>query len=84
MSLPTESSWVRTEEKTGKGGIVAGICYRPPDQEEQADEALYRQIGAALRSQALVLTGDFNHPDICWRDKTAGQPCKADPTTHPH
>ena len=22
--------------------------------------------------QALVLTGDFNHPDICWRDNTAG------------
>ena len=22
--------------------------------------------------QALVLLGDFNHPDICWRDNTAG------------
>ena len=69
---PTESLWVRLEEKTGKGGIVVGVCYRPPDQEEQADEALYRQIGAAWHLQALVLTGDFNHPDICWRDNTAG------------
>ncbi|KAF1487044.1 hypothetical protein FQV17_0000336, partial [Megadyptes antipodes antipodes] len=46
--------------------------YRPPDQEDQADEALYRWIGAASRSQALVLMGDFNHPDVCWRDNTAG------------
>ncbi|GAB0206702.1 hypothetical protein GRJ2_003135800 [Grus japonensis] len=27
---------------------------------------------AASRSQVLVLMGDFNHPDICWRDNTAG------------
>ncbi|KAF1441782.1 hypothetical protein FQV07_0011647, partial [Pygoscelis papua] len=46
--------------------------YRPPDQEDRADEALYRQIGAASHSQALVLMGDFNHPDTCWRDNTAG------------
>jgi len=25
-----------------------------------------------ISSQALVLTGDFNHPKICWRDNTAG------------
>ena len=49
-----------------------GVCYRPPDQEDRAEEALYRQIGAASRSQALVLMGDFNHPNICWRDNTAG------------
>ncbi|GAB0177476.1 hypothetical protein GRJ2_000212900 [Grus japonensis] len=30
-----------------------------------------RQIGAASCSQALVLIGDFNHPDICWRDNAA-------------
>ncbi|KAK4830246.1 LOW QUALITY PROTEIN: hypothetical protein QYF61_009313 [Mycteria americana] len=43
----------------------------PPDQEE-VDQAFYRQIGAASHSQALVLMGDFHHPDICWRDSTAG------------
>ncbi|GAB0209619.1 hypothetical protein GRJ2_003427600 [Grus japonensis] len=56
----------------GAGDIIAGICYRPPDQGDRADEALYRQIGAASRSQALVLMGDFNHPDICWSDNKAG------------
>jgi len=36
-------------------------------------EALYRQIGAASCSQALVLVRDFNHYDNYWRDNTAGQ-----------
>ncbi|GAB0176265.1 mitochondrial enolase superfamily member 1 [Grus japonensis] len=44
-----------------------------PGQGQAADlPALYRQIGAAAHSQALVLMGDFNHSDICWRDNTAG------------
>lgn len=38
--------------------------------ESQADEAIYR--GAASYSQALVLTRNFNYPNIHWRDNTAG------------
>ncbi|GAB0203608.1 hypothetical protein GRJ2_002826400 [Grus japonensis] len=68
---PTESLWVRIKGSAGAGDIIAGVCYRPSDQGDQADEALYRQIGAASCSQALVLMGDFNHPDICWRDNAA-------------
>ncbi|GAB0202830.1 hypothetical protein GRJ2_002748600 [Grus japonensis] len=68
---PTESLWVRIKGRAGAGDIVVGICYRPPDQGDRADEALYRQIGAASHSQALVPMGDFNHPDICWRDNAA-------------
>ncbi|GAB0202608.1 hypothetical protein GRJ2_002726400 [Grus japonensis] len=68
---PTESLWVRIKGRAGAGDIIAGVCYRPPDQGDGADEALYRQIGAASCSQALVLIGDFNHPDICWRDNAA-------------
>ncbi|GAB0199193.1 hypothetical protein GRJ2_002384700 [Grus japonensis] len=68
---PTETLWVRIKGRARAGDIIAGVCYRPPDQGDRADEALYRQIGAASRSQALVLMGDFNHPDICWRDNAA-------------
>ncbi|GAB0176447.1 mitochondrial enolase superfamily member 1 [Grus japonensis] len=68
---PTESLWVRIKGRAGAGDIIAGVCYRPPDQGDRADETLYRQIGAASCSQALVLMGDFNHPDICWRDNAA-------------
>ncbi|GAB0179159.1 hypothetical protein GRJ2_000381200 [Grus japonensis] len=67
----TESLWVRIKGRAGAGHIIVGVCYRSPDQGDGADEALYRQIGAASRSQALVLMGDFNHPDICRRDNAA-------------
>ncbi|GAB0189267.1 hypothetical protein GRJ2_001392000 [Grus japonensis] len=68
----TESLWVRIKGRAGTGDTIVGVCYRPPDQGDRVDEALYRQIGAASRSQALVLVGDFNHSDICWRHNTAG------------
>ncbi|GAB0180659.1 hypothetical protein GRJ2_000531200 [Grus japonensis] len=68
----TESLWVRIKERAGTGDTIVGVCYRPSDQEDRAEETLYRQIGAALHSQALVLMVDFNHPDICSRDNTAG------------
>ncbi|GAB0183467.1 hypothetical protein GRJ2_000812000 [Grus japonensis] len=67
----TESLWVRIKGRAGAGDITVGVCYRPPDQGDRADEALCRQIGAASHSQALVLMGDFNHPNICWKDNAA-------------
>jgi len=69
---PTESFWVSIKERRGTGDIKTGVCYRPPEQEEQADEALYRQRGAASCLQALVFMGDFHHPDICRRNNTKG------------
>lgn len=30
------------------------------------------QTGAASHCQDFFLTGNFNHPDSCWRDNTAG------------
>lgn len=49
---------------TGVGDIIVGVGYKPPDQKEEVDEALYRQLEAPSRSQALVL-------NIYWRN-TAG------------
>jgi len=69
---PNESLWLRIKGRAWTGDITVGVCYRPPDQDEQEDEALYRQIGEASHSKTLVLMGDFNHPNICWRDNTAG------------
>ncbi|GAB0178861.1 hypothetical protein GRJ2_000351400 [Grus japonensis] len=67
-----ESLGVRIKGRAGTGDTIVGVCYRPPDKEDWADEALYRRTGAASHSQALVLMRDANHPDICWRDSTAG------------
>ncbi|GAB0208601.1 hypothetical protein GRJ2_003325800 [Grus japonensis] len=53
------------------GDTVVGVYYSPPDQEEEVDEAFYRQLEVASQSQALVLMGDFNHPGICWNSNMA-------------
>ena len=68
---PTESLRVRIKGRAGTGDIIVGMCCRPPDKDERADEALCRQIEAASRSQALVLMEDFSHRNIYWRDNTA-------------
>ena len=36
------------------------------EAEEKVDEAFHKQLEVVSRSQALVLMGDFNYPDICW------------------
>jgi len=66
-----ESLGVRIKGQPDMGDITVGVYYRPSDQEEEVDEAFYRQLQAASQSQALVLMGDFNHPDISWEDHTA-------------
>jgi len=53
------------------GDLIVGVYCRPPDQEEEVAEAFYKQLQAASQAQALVLMGDFNHPDISWEDHTA-------------
>ncbi|PKU43816.1 hypothetical protein llap_5882 [Limosa lapponica baueri] len=69
---PRESLWVKTKCRAGTSDVTVEVCYRPPNQEDQAVDALYKQIGEASRSQALGLMGDFSHPDNCWRNNTAG------------
>ena len=63
--------WVRIKGQAHKGDITVGVYSRPPEQEEEVYEAFYRQLQAASQSQALVLMGDFNHPDIRWEDHRA-------------
>ncbi|GAB0206524.1 hypothetical protein GRJ2_003118000 [Grus japonensis] len=62
-----ECLWVRIRGKTNKADIVVGVCYRPPNQDEEADEIFYKQLGEVSRSLALVLMGDFNLLDVCWK-----------------
>ena len=46
---------------------MVGVCYRLPDQQEPADETFLLQLQEVSQLQALILLGDFNHPDICWK-----------------
>jgi len=66
-----ESLWVKIKGQPHMGDVIVGVYYRSPDQNEEVDEAFYKQLQAASQSQALVLMGDFNHPDISWEDHTA-------------
>ncbi|GAB0209132.1 hypothetical protein GRJ2_003378900 [Grus japonensis] len=66
-----ECLWVRIRGKANKADIMVGICYRPPNQDEEADKIFYKQLGEVSQSLALVLMGDFNLPDICWKSNTA-------------
>ena len=65
-----ESLWVRIKGQPHMGDVIVGVYYRPRGQEEEVDEAFYKQLQAASQSQALVLMGDFNHPDISWEVHT--------------
>ncbi|GAB0201705.1 hypothetical protein GRJ2_002636100 [Grus japonensis] len=64
-----ESLWVRVRDN--KRNLVVGVYYRLPDQGEPIDEAFLLQLQEASHSQALILLGDFNRSDICWKSTTA-------------
>lgn len=40
---PTESIWVKIREGRTKN-IVAGVCYNSPDQKEEVDAVLLKQL----------------------------------------
>lgn len=48
-----------------KGNLVVSIHHGLPVQGEPVDEASLLQWQEASGSQALVLLGDFNQPNIC-------------------
>ncbi|KAF4796460.1 hypothetical protein TURU_083974 [Turdus rufiventris] len=43
---------------------------RLPEQEEEVDEAFYKQLEVASQFQALVLVGDLNYPNVFCRNNT--------------
>jgi len=62
-----ECLWVKMREKANKADVLLGVFYRPPNQDEEADEAFCKRLAKVSQSLALVLVGDFNLPDICWK-----------------
>ena len=61
----------KDQVKGQQGRYCGGVCYRPPNQDEETDERFYKQLGEVSRSLALVLMGDFNLPNVCWKYHTA-------------
>ena len=69
--VKVECLCVRIGGKPNRADVVVGVYYRPPNQDREVDEIFYRYLGEISRSLALVLVGDFNFPDICWKYNTA-------------
>lgn len=46
--------WIRVRGKGNKADIIVGVCYRPPNQDEEEDKISYKQLGEFSR---LVLLG---------------------------
>lgn len=70
MLVPTvdvHSLWVRINRRARTVDNTVRVFYRPPNHNDQADEALYRQIGEASDLQALVLMEDFHDCGISVR-----------------
>ncbi|RMC19336.1 hypothetical protein DUI87_03945 [Hirundo rustica rustica] len=66
-----ECLWMRIKGKVNKADILLGVCYSPPNREEEVDNLFYQQLENVSGSSALVLVGDFNLTDICWKLNTA-------------
>ncbi|KAF4794993.1 hypothetical protein TURU_096798 [Turdus rufiventris] len=66
-----ERLWVRINGKANKSDILLGVCYCPPNLEEEVENFFHKQLENVSGSSALVLVGDFNLPDICWELNTA-------------
>ncbi|KAF4793362.1 hypothetical protein TURU_112092 [Turdus rufiventris] len=63
--------WVRIKGKANKADTLLGVCYHPPNQEEEVNNLFYKQLDNISGSSAIVLVGDFNLLDICWELNTA-------------
>lgn len=59
------------EMLVNKGDVMVGVYYRPPDQEE-VEEEFFKQLTKSSKAQGVVVMGDFNSPDSCWENNTAG------------
>jgi len=62
---------VKMKGKANKADILLEVCYRPPNQDEEADEIFCKRLAEVSQLLALVLVGDLNLPDICWKYNTA-------------
>ena len=62
-----ECLWVKMRGKANKADILLGVCYGLPKQEEEVGEVFYRRLVEFSQSLALVLVGDLNLPELCWK-----------------
>lgn len=52
-----------------KAGTMVGVCYRSPNQNEEADETLEKQLRVVSQSLTLVLEEYVNLLDAYWKQQ---------------
>ena len=57
-----ETLWVRIKTNANKTDIIVGVCYRPPNQDEEVVKTLYKQLSEVSRSLPLVPVGGLHLP----------------------
>lgn len=62
-----ECLWVRIREKANRADVLVDISYRPPNQDEDAEEIFCKQLTEDSQLLTLVLMEDFNLPDVFWK-----------------
>lgn len=65
-----ECLWVHNKGSCLRGGSHRGICYQPPNQDDEAKEEIFGSLKLALGQWNLVLMGGFDKPDIWGKNST--------------
>ena len=52
--------------------LIIGVCYRPPNVNEEVETQLFAQMERAAEAGTVIIMGDFNYPEIYWSNGTAG------------
>ena len=65
-----ESVWVEVKLMEGDNLLIGGI-YRPPSNTAEEDKRLYETMLRQIEGRShVLLAGDFNQPDIDWKNET--------------
>lgn len=62
---------IRIKGKANKTDVLMGVCCRSLHWDEEVNKVFYRCLGKVSELTALLLVGNFNLPDMCWKYNTA-------------
>ena len=64
----SESIWV--ELINGRGKIIIGNIYTPPNRSREVSKVLFQEINAAAKYRNVCIMGDFNSRNVDWINTT--------------
>lgn len=56
-----------TREEANKEEVTVGICYKPPDWEDEVGEAFCKQLEVVFPLHVLQVLWDFNCSNNSWK-----------------